>query len=81
MYGVLGALATLGWLRAGRRPRLPWVLLLALLVGGADEVHQKFVARRSSEFLDLVADAAGIAIAALVILRYKGSVNVVANKL
>lgn len=81
LYGILGALATLGWMRAGRRPRLLWVLLLALLVGVADEVHQRFVAHRSSELLDLVADAAGMAVAALVILRYKGSVNVVANKL
>lgn len=80
-YGFLGVLATMGWLRAGNRPRLPWVLMLAALVGAIDELHQMTVPHRSSDPLDWFADAAGIVVAALLILRYKGRVNVVANKL
>ncbi|HEX7050989.1 MAG TPA: VanZ family protein [Longimicrobiales bacterium] len=60
MYGVLGALAALGWRRAGRRPAWPWVLLGALLIGAADELHQRGVSGRSADVLDWVADLAGI---------------------
>lgn len=79
MYGLLGALATLGWLKARRLPRLFWVLLLASLVGVVDEVNQRFVPHRSSEVADWLADVFGIGVGALLILRYKGPLNVAAN--
>lgn len=71
MYGVLGLLATLGWLFAGRKPDLRIVLLLAALVGVIDEVHQRSVPHRTSDPIDWMADVAGIAVAATLIVRYK----------
>lgn len=77
-YGILGALVTVAWLRTGRPKKLFWVLLFALLVGGADELHQRTVPGRSAEVMDWFADAIGIGITALLILRFvKGSSNVV----
>ncbi|MGQ0813638.1 MAG: VanZ family protein [Gemmatimonadota bacterium] len=70
MYGVLGALVTLGWRRAGRTPRLLWLLVLASLVGVIDEFRQRAVATRSPEAADWVADSLGIAAAAWLVLRY-----------
>jgi VanZ family protein len=69
LYGLLGVLATLGWQKAGRRPRLFWPIVLAILVGVADEVHQASVQGRSSELLDWFADTAGILTACWVVLR------------
>lgn len=60
LYGVLGGVAAFGWHRAGRRPAWPWVLLGALLVGAADELHQRGVSGRSADALDWAADGAGI---------------------
>lgn len=69
MYGVLGALAGLGWLRS-RLPHQPvWPILVCLLVGLADELHQIRVPGRSAEFGDWVADAAGILVGFLVVVR------------
>lgn len=81
MYGLLGILATIGWRKARGQPRLFWILLLASLVGVVDEVNQRFVPHRSSEVTDWLADVAGIGVGALLILRYKGPLNVAANKL
>ena len=68
-YGLLGVLVTLAWLRT-RWPRLLWVLVLAGLVGVADELHQRRTPGRSAEVADLIADSAGILTAAVVLLRY-----------
>jgi len=71
MYGVLGALTTIGWLRAGRPKRLLWVLLLAALVGITDELHQRRVPNRSPEVKDWIADVVGIGAAATLVLRFR----------
>lgn len=59
LYGVLGILLAAGWLRTRRIGAWPWPVLMVFLVGGLDEVNQRTVANRTSEALDLVADAAG----------------------
>lgn len=61
-YGVLGALLALGWRLGGRRNSWLWPLLLAVLVGVADEVHQSTLSYRSADAADLLADALGIAL-------------------
>lgn len=79
MYGLLGLMATMGWRAAGRIPRLPWVLILASLVGVIDEIHQSTVPARSPEIADWIADTLGIVFAALMILRFtrEKKINVV----
>jgi len=79
MYGVLGALVTVGWLKRPAKGRLVWLLVLAMLVGAADEIQQRSVPRRSSDVKDWLADALGITVAATLVLRYKNqdSSNVV----
>ena len=62
LYGVLGALAAVGWLRA-RRPAWFWPIVTALMVGAIDELHQRSVPNRTSDVVDWVMDAAGIACA------------------
>jgi len=42
-------------------------LILAVLYGISDEIHQYFVPMRSCEFLDLIADTAGAAAGMLVV--------------
>ena len=71
MYGVLGLLATLGWLKAQRPHRLLWVLLIAMAIGAGDEIHQRWVPSRSSDFKDWIADAVGVAVAATLVLKLK----------
>jgi VanZ family protein len=71
MYGLLGALVTYGWLKAQRPKRLLWVLLLAMSVGVADEIHQRWVPHRSSDVKDWIADAVGVTVAATLVLRFK----------
>lgn len=63
---AFAALAFAAWLgfRAARKRQ--WVSLLGLLLyGGAIEVIQRYVPGRSSEWLDLLADAIGITLGAL----------------
>ncbi|MGH7477104.1 MAG: VanZ family protein [Longimicrobiales bacterium] len=59
-YGVLGALACWGW-HGLRRPPLGVVLLGAIGIALADELHQRSVPGRAAEPADVIADAAGIA--------------------
>lgn len=61
-----GALATMTW------PRATVAVLLSVLYGVTDEVHQRFVPGRSPDVLDVVADAVGAVggVAALLILRW-----------
>ena len=68
IYGVLGALIAWGWLRAGPRAALPVALACALLVGAADELHQRRVPGRAADPLDWAADALGILVASAVII-------------
>ncbi len=62
-YGVLGATVIFAFSAEARRKRRVLVLVVAVLVpvlfGLSDEYHQSYVAGRSSEILDLVADGAG----------------------
>ena len=60
MYGVLGAVAAVGWLRAARSPAAPVVIALSLCVGAIDELHQRTVPGRTSDVADFVADTAGV---------------------
>lgn len=59
MYGVLGWLAGRGWMPFGGRARAVGLIVLALLLGAADELRQAGVPGRSADALDWVADAAG----------------------
>lgn len=83
MYGILGALATRGWVKTRTGAELGasvlWVLLLAMGVGMIDELHQRSVPTRSSDVKDWLADAAGVACASALVLRHakKGTTNVV----
>jgi VanZ family protein len=83
MYGVLGALATFGWVKARRSarpaPKLLWVVVLAMSIGMLDELHQRSVPERSADVYDWIADALGVAVASTLILRYtrQGSSNAV----
>ncbi len=69
LYGALGMLTTWGWRRADRRPHLLLPLVLAVAVGAADELHQRMVARRSSDVVDWLADTAGIITGCWMVLR------------
>ena len=71
------AYALLAWLLifATERSRLPLALavVLALLYGATDEIHQMFVPGRSPDVLDWFADAAGVAAATLVYVRRRAA--------
>ncbi|MEO5509719.1 MAG: VanZ family protein [Longimicrobiales bacterium] len=71
MYGILGLLAAVGWRRNGRTPAALLVVLLAISVGVADELHQRSIPERSAEIADLVADIAGVCIGFAAVARYK----------
>jgi VanZ family protein len=64
-YGLLGALAFFSW-RATLPARVRWTfqwsalaLLLVVIAGGMDEIHQSFVSSRTSSVRDVVLDLAG----------------------
>jgi VanZ family protein len=59
-YFILAGAVAFGFHRSGSRWPILWVtLLIGILFGASDEIHQAFVHGRSSEFLDLVADTIG----------------------
>lgn len=68
-----GAYAVLGWLLAFAvdRARLPLIVgvVLGLLYGVSDEIHQAYVPGRSPDLLDWMADAAGVAAATFLYAR------------
>ncbi|HYR11032.1 MAG TPA: VanZ family protein [Longimicrobium sp.] len=70
-----GAYALLGWLlvRAADRSRLPLALgvVLGVLYGATDEIHQMYVPGRSPDVMDWFADAAGVAAATFVYTRLR----------
>ncbi|HEX6306686.1 MAG TPA: VanZ family protein [Longimicrobiales bacterium] len=70
MYGVLGWLLGRAWFGAARG--VPWLLplLLALLLGAADELRQRSLTGRSADFADWLADAAG-ATTGMALARYR----------
>jgi VanZ family protein len=65
-YGIFSLLLFLAFFTSGRGFLRKHVFLLSSLIGMAyaasDEIHQKFVPGRSSEFLDVVADCLGIVV-------------------
>jgi VanZ family protein len=69
VYAVLAA--TLVWALTDRAPwRTSWTIVVAVVIlctlyGASDEFHQSFVPGREVSGLDLTADAAGAAIAAV----------------
>lgn len=69
MYGVLGFLLARGWSATGRPRWWPVPLLLALLLGVADEMRQLSVPGRSGEAADWIADTAGASLGMYVALR------------
>ena len=73
-YGVFSLLLFLVFFTSGREYLRKHVFLLSTLVGMAyavsDEIHQKFVPGRSSEFLDFVADSLGIVLVQIGIWLY-----------
>jgi VanZ family protein len=83
MYGILGALASWGWVKtrtdAQTSVSVLLVLLLAMSVGMIDELHQRSIPTRSPDVKDWLADAAGVAVASALVLRRakKGVTNVV----
>lgn len=69
MYGMLGFLLARGWSATGRPRWWPAALLLALLLGLADEIRQRSVPGRSSEAADWIADGAGASLGVYIALR------------
>lgn len=63
MFGVLGALLAYGLQGAQVAASLAWPLLAGIVIGTLDELHQRGVPGRSSDWRDLLADTAGCAIA------------------
>ncbi len=63
IFGLLAALVAWGLFRAfpmlSTRRVLTLTVLVGVFYGGLDEIHQYFVPHRSSDPLDLVADAVG----------------------
>ena len=62
MFGVLGALLAFGLHRGGVRASIAWPLLFGVAIGALDELRQRSVPGRSSDWRDLVADIIGCAI-------------------
>jgi VanZ family protein len=70
MYGILGAFAARGARRVGG---WGWLIAAGLLLGAADEWHQRTVPGRTSDVLDWVADAAGFLLAFAVVYARVGT--------
>jgi VanZ family protein len=68
---MLGALAVLGWRRAGRWPHILVPLGAALAVGIVDELNQRSVAMRSADPLDFLADLIAIVLAFVILRRVR----------
>jgi VanZ family protein len=68
-YAVLGALLAF----AAHRTRTPLVvaILLGVLYGASDEIHQMYVPGRSPDVLDWAADAAGVITACYLYTRWR----------
>ena len=63
---VYGALAGLLWIGTGARDPLP-VVVVVLMVGVLDELHQAALPGRTADLADIFADACGIGVAFLLL--------------
>jgi VanZ family protein len=72
MYAGLGALAAWGWQRALVPHRALWPIVVCLLIGLGDELHQLRVPSRSAEFGDWLADAAGVLVGFMITVKALG---------
>lgn len=72
LYAILGS--ALAWVRLQREPPPPHGLLIVLgiLYGLSDEIHQMYVPGRSPDVADLVADALGVMTGYGLFLRWRG---------
>jgi VanZ family protein len=68
-YGLLGVLLAF----AAERSRLPLLaaVVLGVLYGASDEIHQMYVPGRSPDVLDWAADAAGVVTACFLYTRWR----------
>jgi VanZ family protein len=75
--GHFGVYAVLGWLLARAADRsgisLAWAAAAGIVYGATDEIHQAFVPGRTPEFLDWVADSAGVLTAVFLYHRWRRS--------
>ncbi|HEX5437475.1 MAG TPA: VanZ family protein [Gemmatimonadaceae bacterium] len=70
LYGVLGLLAAWPALAARRWARAALIVLLLISAFGAlDEFHQRFIAGRSSDVHDWIADTLGAAVGIMAAVR------------
>ncbi len=69
MYGVGGGLAAWAGRKQGSARAAWFALVLVLLTGAADEIHQSTVPARQADIMDWVADAAGATFVFLLIDR------------
>jgi hypothetical protein len=79
IHGVIFSVFCFLWYRAFRyQTRFPWLarypltssILLTIMYGISDEIHQLFVPGRSSEVFDVVADTAGGILCAIVLIAW-----------
>lgn len=70
IYSLLGALAARAGLRAGMGRRALFLYLACVAYGLFDEWYQQFTPGRSSDLLDVVADAVGAGAGFTLVLRY-----------
>jgi len=66
-FGLTHGLVTSLWRSVPRRAGLP--MLLGVLYGVSDELHQLFVPGRTCAFGDLLADALGVALGVIIIYK------------
>jgi VanZ family protein len=73
LYGILGLLAAAGWRLARKRPAAVIPLVAALLVGAYDEVQQRGIATRSSDWRDYAVDVLAVCLAFWLVARRRTS--------
>lgn len=72
-FAHFGAFAVLGFLLArgaiASNLSIVWPLLIGLVYGASDEIHQHFVPGRYPDPADWIADALGVAVACILVYR------------
>jgi VanZ family protein len=69
MYGVLGFLLARGWLAVAWRGAWLAPVVIALLLGAADELRQRSIPGRSADVSDWIADVGGASAGVFFALR------------